>query len=102
MVGGTWYGSMAVVADGWHMATHAAALGRGHAGLPLRTQACRTTLASPSAPARSVTSTGFASARVAADRGVADRRAGSGQRLVSPVEIDFLQAGGIAVGGPWS
>ena len=26
IVGGTWYGSMAVVADGWHMATHAAAL----------------------------------------------------------------------------
>jgi cation diffusion facilitator family transporter len=27
IVGGTWYGSMALVADGWHMATHAAALG---------------------------------------------------------------------------
>lgn len=26
IVGGTWYGSMALVADGWHMATHAAAL----------------------------------------------------------------------------
>jgi Co/Zn/Cd efflux system component len=43
IVGGTWYGSMAVVADGWHMATHAAALGvtmlayryaRAHAGNP--------------------------------------------------------------------
>jgi len=27
IVGGTWFGSMALVADGWHMATHAAALG---------------------------------------------------------------------------
>ena len=27
IAGGTWYGSMALVADGWHMATHAAALG---------------------------------------------------------------------------
>src|ERR1044071_10266607 len=27
IAGGTYYGSMAVVADGWHMATHAAALG---------------------------------------------------------------------------
>ena len=27
IVGGTIYGSMAVVADGWHMATHAGALG---------------------------------------------------------------------------
>ena len=27
IVGGTWYGSMALVADGWHMSTHAAALG---------------------------------------------------------------------------
>ncbi|MGE4280908.1 MAG: CDF family Co(II)/Ni(II) efflux transporter DmeF [Magnetospirillum sp.] len=26
IVAGTWYGSMALVADGWHMATHAAAL----------------------------------------------------------------------------
>src|SRR5690606_30078547 len=27
IAGGYWYGSMALVADGWHMATHAAALG---------------------------------------------------------------------------
>ena len=27
IIGGTYYGSMALVADGWHMATHAAALG---------------------------------------------------------------------------
>src|SRR6187551_895966 len=27
IAGGAWYGSMALVADGWHMATHAAALG---------------------------------------------------------------------------
>lgn len=26
IIGGTYYGSMALVADGWHMATHAAAL----------------------------------------------------------------------------
>jgi cation diffusion facilitator family transporter len=26
IVGGTWFGSMALVADGWHMATHAGAL----------------------------------------------------------------------------
>jgi cation diffusion facilitator family transporter len=27
IAGGAWYGSMALMADGWHMATHAAALG---------------------------------------------------------------------------
>jgi cation diffusion facilitator family transporter len=27
IAGGTWFGSMALVADGWHMSTHAAALG---------------------------------------------------------------------------
>ncbi|MEG9528614.1 MAG: CDF family Co(II)/Ni(II) efflux transporter DmeF [Hyphomicrobiales bacterium] len=27
ILGGTWFGSMALVADGWHMSTHAAALG---------------------------------------------------------------------------
>jgi cation diffusion facilitator family transporter len=27
IVGGTWFGSMALVADGWHMSTHAGALG---------------------------------------------------------------------------
>src|SRR5690606_6101303 len=27
IAGGYWYGSMALLADGWHMATHAAALG---------------------------------------------------------------------------
>ena len=27
IIGGNWYGSVAVVADGWHMSTHAAALG---------------------------------------------------------------------------
>jgi cation diffusion facilitator family transporter len=27
IIGGSWFGSMALVADGWHMATHAAALG---------------------------------------------------------------------------
>ena len=26
-VAGTWFGSMALVADGWHMSTHAGALG---------------------------------------------------------------------------
>lgn len=27
ILGGTWFGSMALIADGWHMSTHAAALG---------------------------------------------------------------------------
>src|ERR1700682_2750794 len=26
IIGGTWYGSMALIADGWHMSTHAGAL----------------------------------------------------------------------------
>jgi cation diffusion facilitator family transporter len=97
ILGGTWYGSMAVVADGWHMATHAAALGvamlayryaRAHADNP------RFTFGTGKVGDLA----GFASAVslfiVALLIG-----AGSLRRLVQPVSIDFLQAGGIAVVG---
>lgn len=97
IVGGAWYGSMAVVADGWHMATHAAALGvamlayryaHAHADNP------RFTFGTGKVGDLA----GFASAVsliiVALLIG-----AGSLKRLVHPVNIDFLQAGGIAVVG---
>ncbi len=97
IIGGTWFGSMAVVADGWHMATHAAALGiamlayryaRSHADDPR--------FAFGTGKVGDLA--GFASAVsliiVALLIGVS-----SLHRLVSPVKIDFLEAGGIAVLG---
>jgi cation diffusion facilitator family transporter len=88
---------MAVVADGWHMATHAVALGiamlayryaRSHADDPR--------FAFGTGKVGDLA--GFASAIsliiVALLIGVSSLR-----RLVSPVKIDFLEAGGIAVLG---
>ena len=41
IAGGTWFGSMALVADGWHMATHAAALGIAAAAYSFARQQAR-------------------------------------------------------------
>jgi cation diffusion facilitator family transporter len=97
IVGGTWFGSMAVVADGWHMATHAAALGVAM----LAYRYARAHAADPRfafGTGKVGDLAGFASAVsliiVALLIG-----AGSVERLVNPVKIDFLQAGGIAVVG---
>jgi len=97
ILGGTWYGSMAVVADGWHMATHAAALG-------VATLAYRYARAHADNPRFA-----FGTGKVGDLAGFASAvslvivalliGAGSVHRLISPVKIDFLQAGGIAVVG---
>jgi cation diffusion facilitator family transporter len=97
IVGGTFYGSMAVVADGWHMATHAAALGvaalayryaRQHAGNPRFSFG--TGKVGDLAGFASAVSLAIVSLLIAAE---------SLRRLVHPHGIDFLQAGGIAVVG---
>lgn len=97
ILGGTWYGSMAVVADGWHMATHAAALGvtmlayryaRAHADNPRF--AFGTGKVGDLAGFASAVSLFIVALLIGAS---------SVHRLVSPVKIDFLQAGGIAVVG---
>lgn len=97
IIGGTWYGSMAVVADGWHMATHAAALG----GAMLAYRYARRHADDPRfafGTGKVGDLAGFASAVsliiIALLIG-----ASSMHRLVSPVRIDFLQAGSIAVIG---
>lgn len=97
IVGGTIFGSMALVADGWHMATHAAALAvaalaygyaRRHVGDP------RFTFGT----GKIGELTGFASAIVL---GVISLLIGweSLARLVNPRAIDFSQAIAIAVVG---
>src|SRR5262245_34757623 len=97
IVGGTIYGSMAVVADGWHMATHAAALGvaalayryaRQHAGNPRFSFG--TGKVGDLAGFASAISLAIVSLLIAAE---------SLRRLIHPHGIDFLQAGGIAVVG---
>lgn len=97
IIGGTIFGSMALMADGWHMATHAAALtvaalayryARRHVGDP------RFTFGT----GKIGELTGFASAMVL---GVVSLLIGweSISRLVSPRGIDFSQATFIAVIG---
>jgi cation diffusion facilitator family transporter len=97
IIGGTWYGSMAVAADGWHMATHAAALGvamlayryaRRHADNPRF--AFGTGKVGDLAGFASAVSLFIVALLIGA---------GSVERLLNPVKIDFLQAGGIAVVG---
>jgi len=97
IIGGSWYGSMAVVADGWHMATHAAALGvamlayryaRRHADNPRF--AFGTGKVGDLAGFASAVSLFIVALLIGA---------GSVERLLNPVKIDFLQAGGIAVIG---
>jgi len=97
IVGGTIYGSMALVADGWHMATHAGALGvaalayryaRLHARDP------RFTFGTGKVGELA----GFASAIAL---GLVSLLIGweSVERLIAPRPIDFLQATAIAVLG---
>jgi cation diffusion facilitator family transporter len=97
IIGGTYYGSMALVADGWHMATHAAALGiaalayryaRVHARNPRFTFG--TGKVGDLAAFASAITLGIVAVLIAAE---------STQRLFNPRPIDFLQAGGIAVLG---
>ena len=88
---------MAVVADGWHMATHAAALVSLHWPIAMRRQHAtnpRFTFGTGKVGELA----GFASASrwpsVAADQ-----RRQSAQRLLQPAPHRFMQAGGIAVVG---
>jgi cation diffusion facilitator family transporter len=97
IVGGTIYGSMAVVADGWHMATHAAALGvatlayryaKLHATNPRFTFG--TGKVGELAGFASAVSLAIVALLIAWE---------SAQRLLHPQSIAFTQAGGIAVVG---
>ena len=97
IVGGAYYGSMALVADGWHMATHAAALGVAalayryasrHASDPRF--AFGTGKVGDLAGFASAVSLAIVALLIGAE---------SVQRLLKPQGIDFLQAGGIAVLG---
>jgi len=97
IVGGTYYGSMALVADGWHMATHAAALtiaalayryARRHAHDPRF--AFGTGKVGDLAGFASAVSLAIVALLIGAE---------SLRRLIHPQTIDFLQAGGIAVLG---
>jgi cation diffusion facilitator family transporter len=97
IVGGTYYGSMALVADGWHMATHAAALGVA----TLAYRYARQHAANPRfafGTGKVGDLAGFASAITLAIVALLIG-AESLQRLFNPQPIDFLQAGGIAVLG---
>ena len=97
IVGGSIYGSMAVVADGWHMATHAAAL--GVAALAYRYATRHATNPRFSFGTGKVGElAGFASA-VSLAIVAALIAWQSAQRLLHPAPIGFLQAGGIAVLG---
>jgi cation diffusion facilitator family transporter len=97
IIGGHWFGSMALVADGWHMATHAAALtiaalayryARAHARDPRF--AFGTGKVGDLAGFASAVSLAIVALLIGAE---------SLQRLVKPQGIDFVQAGGIAVLG---
>jgi cation diffusion facilitator family transporter len=97
IVGGAIYGSMALMADGWHMATHAAALGgaalayryaRQHAADPRFTFG--TGKVGELAGFASAVSMGIIALLIAWE---------STHRLLAPRPIDFLQAGAIAVLG---
>jgi cation diffusion facilitator family transporter len=97
IAGGTYYRSMALVADGWHMATHAAALAvaalayryaRRHANDPRF--AFGTGKVGELAGFASAISLAIVALLIGAE---------SLQRLLHPQAIDFLQAGAIAVIG---
>lgn len=97
IIGGHLYGSMALVADGWHMATHAAALGVAMLAYRYaRANADNPRFAFGTGKVGDLT--GFASA---VSLGIVALLIGaeSVQRLIQPRGIDFLQAGGIAVLG---
>jgi cation diffusion facilitator family transporter len=97
IAGGTYYGSMALVADGWHMATHAAALGVAALAYRYARQHARDPRFS-FGTAKVGELAGFASAITLAIVSLLIG-AESMQRLLHPQSIDFLQAGAIAVLG---
>ncbi len=98
IAGGSWFGSMAVLADGWHMATHAAALGVAmFAYRYARTHAQDPRFAFGTGKVGDLA--GFASAVTLFIVGLLIG-ADSLQRLVQPVQINFLQAGGNRHGRP--
>jgi cation diffusion facilitator family transporter len=97
IAGGAWYGSIALVADGWHMATHAAALGiaalayryaRHHARNPRF--AFGTGKVGELAGFASAVTLAIVALLIGAE---------SLQRLLHPQNIDFLQAGAVALVG---
>lgn len=97
IAGGTIYGSMALVADGWHMATHAGALAiaalayryaRLHARDPMFTFG--TGKVGELAGFASAIALGLVSLLIGWE---------SAERLITPQPIDFLQATAIAVLG---
>ncbi len=97
IVGGTMFGSMAVVADGWHMSTHAGALAiaalayrfaRKHARDP------RFTFGTGKLGELAAFSSALILAMIAAAIGYE-----AAMRLVEPVTIDFEQATWLAVVG---
>ena len=97
IVAGSWFGSMALLADGWHMATHAGAM-------LMTALAYRYALRQANNPRFSFGTgkvgdlAGFASAMVLA--GVALTMAWeSSLRLLSPVAIEYSQAMAVAVLG---
>jgi cation diffusion facilitator family transporter len=97
IAGGAWYGSMALMADGWHMATHAAALSiaalayryaRRHARDP--NFSFGTGKVGELAGFASAVTLGIVALLIAGE---------SLLRLIDPRPISFLQAGAIAVLG---
>ena len=97
IAGGVWYGSMALLADGWHMATHAAALSiaafayryaRRHERDP--TFSFGTGKVGELAGFASAVTLGIVALLIAGE---------SVLRLIEPRPISFLQAGAIAVLG---
>jgi cation diffusion facilitator family transporter len=97
IAGGTWYGSMALMADGWHMATHAAALSiaalayryaRRHALDP--NFSFGTGKVGELAGFASAVTLGLVALLIAGE---------SVLRLIEPRPISFMQAGAIAVLG---
>lgn len=97
IVGGSLFGSMAVVADGWHMATHAGALAIAAVAYRLARRHARDP-AYAFGTGKIGELAGFASAVVMAIIALLVAWE-SVQRLITPVEIEFGQAIAIAVAG---
>ena len=97
IIGGTYFGSMAVVADGWHMATHAGALGLASFGYwYARTHADDASLAFGTGKVNALS--GFASA-VALGVVAVFMTIEAIERLVAPEPIEFGSALPVAVIG---
>ncbi|HEV7632433.1 MAG TPA: CDF family Co(II)/Ni(II) efflux transporter DmeF [Steroidobacteraceae bacterium] len=97
IAGGAWYGSMALMADGWHMATHAAALSIAALAYRYARQHARdpnfsfgTGKVGELAGFASAITLGLVALLIAGE---------SVLRLIEPRPISFMQAGAIAVLG---